>query len=126
MKFLLSSVILPLAFLSSSVSANPQGYYGNNGSYYGGQGALNTVAAIRKAGPYVDDAHVSLTGKLGRQVGKEHYEFSDGTGSITVEIDHEDLWGQQIGPNSRVMIYGEVDHEGYGVTIDVDMIRRAQ
>ena len=49
----------------------------------------------------------------------------DGTGTIVVEIDHELFWGQQLGAGSSVMLYGEADHEGYGVKVDVDMIRPA-
>ncbi len=121
MKLLLCSVTLTLTFFSNTLLANQHSYYGGQG-----MGALNTVAAIQSAGPYIDDAQVSLTGKLGQQVGEDYFQFSDGTGTITIEIDHEDLWRMQIKPNTRVMIYGEVDFEGYGATIDVDMIRRAQ
>lgn len=132
---LLKAVVIAAGFMSVVSFANATGttpapsngnFYGNqNGNYYGDQrmAGLNSVSAIKTSKMYLDDVPVSLTGTLGQQIGHEHYNFTDSTGSITVEIDSDKLWGQQIGPQTKVIIYGEVDHEGYGLKVDVDVIR---
>lgn len=99
---------------------------GANGGYGGftgpkAQGA-NTVAGALKAW---DDTMVTLRGKITRQVGHEKYEFTDGTGTIIVDIDDDDWYGISVGPNDTIEIYGEVDAEAFRRNeIDVKMIRK--
>ncbi len=130
---LASSLVTTFAFANAAAPVDAAAAPAQTQNYYGGQGyasghgfkPLNTIADIQNAGHYIDDMPVTLTGTLGRQLGYEHYEFSDGTGTITVEIDHDKFWGQQIGQGTTVSIYGEVDFEGYGLMVDVDMVRVA-
>ena len=135
---LLKTIIITTGFISAAAFANdgtnPDGYYGNqnmaqNGVYgsnmQNGFPELNTVAAIKNSKMYMDDFHVSLTGTLTKQLSYEHYEFTDATGTITVEIEADKMWGQKVSAQTPVTIYGEIDHEGYGLMIDVDMLRVA-
>ena len=39
------------------------------------------------------------------------YQFTDGTGTISVEIDEEDFAGQRIDANTQVEIWGKVDKD---------------
>ena len=141
MKKLITTSVLALTTLFSAVSfatandeatsapetaapltqPNPYGGYGQ----FGGNGfqPLNTVGAIQSAQGYIDDFPVTLQGTLGKQVGYEYYEFTDGTGTMVVEIDHEHFWGQQFAPGSQIMIYGEVDYKGHGIIVDADFVR---
>lgn len=89
------------------------------GGYTGGGAAAVTVAEALKMS---DDAWVTLTGKIDRQIGEEKYQFSDGTGVITVEIDDEDWRGLSVGSNDTVVIQGEVDRELTRRGIDVKYI----
>ncbi len=66
-----------------------------------------TVSAI-KAQPK-DDQKVTLEGTIVRKTGKERYQFTDGTGEISVEIDDEDFPNEPVGPTTRIRIEGEVD-----------------
>lgn len=69
----------------------------------------------------VDDAPVTLQGKLLRQVGKEKYIFSDGTGEIRVDIDAELFAGRRIDENTTVRLRGEVEKDFLqSPEIDVD------
>jgi len=91
------------------------------GGYTGGGAQSATVAEVLKM---PDDAWVTLTGKIDRQIGDEKYQFSDGSGTITVEIDDEDWRGLTVGPNDTVIIQGEVDRELTRREIDVKHIAK--
>jgi len=69
---------------------------------------LRTVAEVLRKP--IDDQPVQLTGSLVRQTGRETFVFRDATGEIQVEIDREDFpAGQPVGPDTIVVIDGEVD-----------------
>ena len=123
-----SLLLLPAVLLSTSVFATTvtQGFTGSTvqqQGFHGPSHALNTVKSVLDAGMFSDDTPVTLTGKITRSLGGEHYTFTDGSGSITVEIDHDKWFGIQVTPNTKIMINGEIDKEFTHTTIDVDYIR---
>lgn len=101
---------------------------GFQGPVAGGQGGYQGQAAgmtAKEAMSLPDDAHVTLTGNLVRQLPTDHekYVFRDATGEIVVEIDDDDFHGQTVTPQNTVRIYGEVDREfGRKTQIDVKTI----
>jgi uncharacterized protein (TIGR00156 family) len=74
-----------------------------------------------------DDRPVELTGTIVRQLDRETYVFSDGTGEIQVEIDREDFPADApVAADTRVTIHGEVDTRlGRAPEIDVERLRIA-
>ena len=89
------------------------------------QVTLNNVAAILK-NP-VDDQPVVLRGYLTRQVAKEKYIFSDGTGEIRVDIDDKHLRGVPVNDKTKVELHGEVEKDFLeSPEIDVDLVRIIQ
>lgn len=118
MTTLLRTLALPLAAIAifSSAPATAQ---------YVGPTTLKptTVAEVLKSG--TDDQQVLLRGQLLRKVGSEKYEFSDGTGTIRVEIDKKIFPREPIDDKTRIEIQGEVEKEFMSSPeIDVDSIRR--
>lgn len=133
---LLKTICTVAAFTSLSVMANisvpvdnavnQQGGYYNPAQPNGpmtGQMGLNSVASIQNSKSYLDDVPATLTGKITKQVGYEHYEFSDGTGTMVVEIEAEDMWGLTITPDTQVTIFAEVENEGYGPKVEAKAVR---
>ncbi|HIF9193210.1 TPA: YgiW/YdeI family stress tolerance OB fold protein [Photobacterium damselae] len=127
----ISLFLLPVTLLSTSVLAevSTQGFVsskaiqtqqqGFNGPTYG----LNTVKTVLDAGMFSDDTPVTLIGNITRSLGGEYYTFTDGTGSITIEIDHDKWFGTQVTPETKITIQGEIDKELNHTSIDVDYVR---
>ena len=59
----------------------------------------------------VDDTRVTLRGKIINRISNDMYLFTDGTGTIKVEIDEEDFAGQRVDANTQVEIWGKVDKD---------------
>lgn len=68
-----------------------------------------------------DDMRVTLKGKVIKRISGDHYLFSDGTGQITVEIDHEDMPNETITPSTVVKLYGEVDKDHFPSRVKIDV-----
>ena len=69
-----------------------------------------------------DDTPVVLTGKIDNALGDEKYQFTDGTGSIVIEVDDDSWRNVQITPNDTVQIRGDVDKGWFSTEIDVDEV----
>jgi len=89
---------------------------------YTGPGAQSvvTVAAAQAAS---DDTRVVLQGHITNRL-KDHekYEFKDTTGTISVEIDDEDLPPVPFDDKTLVKLTGEVDKGLMSREIDVDRV----
>ncbi|MBR6412106.1 MAG: NirD/YgiW/YdeI family stress tolerance protein [Alphaproteobacteria bacterium] len=83
-------------------------------------GPVSTVAEALKMR---DDTPVILEGKITRRLKKDTYQFTDSTGSITIEIDRKDWNGVDVRPTDTVRIQGEIDKDWLDTTIDVHSIK---
>ena len=83
-----------------------------------------TIAAItvEQAKQLSDDTPVVLTGKIEKSLGDEKYQFSDQTGSITLDIDNEDWNGVMVNEKDTVEVRGEIDKDMFSLEVDVDQI----
>lgn len=88
-----------------------------------GAQAITTVAAAQEA---VDDANVVLQGHIIKKLEDEKYEFKDSSGTITVEIDDEDLPPVAFDDKTKVKLTGEVDKGMMKREIDVDLVEVQQ
>jgi uncharacterized protein (TIGR00156 family) len=91
------------------------------GGYTGPGGAVvDTVAVANKAS---DDSAVILDGVIIKKLNNDDkYEFRDGTGTIIVDIDDEDLPVMAFNENTRVKLTGEVDKGWFQREIEVDRL----
>jgi uncharacterized protein (TIGR00156 family) len=71
-----------------------------------------------------NNTDVTLEGKIERKLRRGQYLFNDGTGTITVEIDHKEWRGQTVSPEDVVVLYGDVDRSYNGLKIEVDWIEK--
>lgn len=90
-----------------------------NGHAVASQNSVAQLSGLR------DGSMVRLQGRITKALHDEHYEFTDATGTVVVEIDH-DLWhGRTITANDVITLVGEVDVEYRPmkqVTVDVQMV----
>ncbi|MGO4390266.1 YgiW/YdeI family stress tolerance OB fold protein [Variovorax sp. M-6] len=115
MKISSKHILAALAFVVAGTAA---------AQYVGPSGVrLTTVAEVLKSGK--NDQQVMLQGVLLKKVGREKYEFSDGTATVRVEIDDKIFPRETIDEKTRVEIVGEFEKDFMtSPEIDVDTIRR--
>ncbi|MBK5538592.1 NirD/YgiW/YdeI family stress tolerance protein [Pseudomonas sp. TH05] len=89
-----------------------------------GAHAVTTVAAANDA---ADDTPVVLQGHVTKKLNNDDkYEFKDASGTITVEIDDEDLPPVAFNEKTRVKLTGEVEKSLMKREIDVDLVEIVQ
>lgn len=106
-------------FSSSDTSAKT----GQKDSYFAGNRAPITV---KQAQNMPDDSWVTLQGNIVKRVDDDEYIFRDATGTMKVEIDHDDWHGLNVTPGDRVEIHGELDRDDHIVEMEVKQIRRIE
>ena len=125
-------LLLPAVLLSTSVFATtapasstvqPINAVATQQGFSGPSVGLKTVKAVLNAGMFSDDTPVTLTGHITNSLGDEHYQFTDSTGSITVDIDHDKWFGAQVTPQTKITIQGKIDKELNSTSIDVNHVR---
>ena len=125
-------LLLPAVLLSTSVFATtapasstvqPINTVATQQGFSGPSVGLKTVKAVLDAGMFSDDTPVTLTGHITNSLGDEHYQFTDSTGSITVDIDHDKWFGAQVTPQTKITIQGKIDKELNSTSIDVNHVR---
>ena len=90
-----------------------------------GQYAVKTVEARVQsilAAP-ADGQHVLLRGEIVNKIDDEEYLFTDGTGTIQLDIDDKIRWGQVLAHGARVEVEGKVNKHFFGNGIDIDVDR---
>ena len=103
-----------LIFISISLYAQQSGFRGPRAQ------AITVAEALTLR----DDSPVVLRGYVIRFLGNKRYLFSDGTGTITIEIERR-VWGNlSIDENDLVEITGEIDRDRNRIEVEVDTIRR--
>lgn len=90
----------------------------------GFDGPAVATTKVSEALTFGDDTPVLLVGTIQKKLGGELYSFTDGTGTIVVEIDDDDWMGQTVKATDKVSIWGEVDKEWNSVKVDVDKITK--
>lgn len=81
-----------------------------------------SVTTVAQAADARHDTDVVLEGHIIAHQREKYYTFRDETGTMTVEIDRRDFRGQEVTPETRVRLYGEVDRSVRGRYIDVDRL----
>lgn len=122
-KVLMATLLASYSFAAFSQQGgftSPEGGAALGG--FKGPGLVSGVISVAQAKTFRNDAWVVLEGNVVRQVGKELYEFRDSSGTINVDISDKYWMGQNISPNDKVRIEGEVDKDWNSVEIDVTKV----
>ncbi|CAE6960645.1 Protein YgiW (plasmid) [Vibrio sp. B1REV9] len=84
---------------------------------------ISSVKQVLDAGMFSDDMPVTLTGNIKASLGGEMYLFTDSTGEVMIEIDHDKWLGQSATPATKLQLMGEIDKNLSGVKVDVNTIK---
>lgn len=119
--------LITAACLASLMSASAFAAYTGPNAGQVQAGAPQQVETVKAALAAPDDAPVILEGQITQRIEKDDYEFTDATGTVRVEIDH-DKWpaNVEVSAQQRVRLIGEVDRDSKGVEVDVDRIQIIQ
>ncbi|MGG4608273.1 YgiW/YdeI family stress tolerance OB fold protein [Providencia sp. Me31A] len=127
---------LPLIALISALVAAP--VFATNGGF-AGPGAVTTTSpqniqggfsgpnssetTVAKALELSDDSWVILRGNIVKQLDHKHYEFTDGTGTITLEISRKRWNGINVTPTDKVEVSGKIDKDWNSREVEVKQIQ---
>ncbi|WP_322803450.1 NirD/YgiW/YdeI family stress tolerance protein [Vibrio alfacsensis] len=122
---LISSLVLSASVLASENTIDQQGMLATSGGFDGPtqNDTLNTVEDVMNADWLVDGNKVTLIGHITMSLGHEQYTFADKTGNMTIKIDDDEWDGQDVTPNDKVKIVGEIEKNDSANAVDVDWIR---
>ncbi len=84
----------------------------------------STNMTISQVKSQYDDALVTFTGKIIKQIDGEDYLVADSTDSIQVEIDNHIWRGLNVTPNDTIRIHGKVDKETFSTQVDAFSIEK--
>lgn len=125
MNKLISLLVLTSLSFTPALAIAQGGFSGTNNATAGGYTGPSTgQVKISEVTNFRDDTPVYLEGKIVSSLGNERYEFTDGSGTIIVDIDNEDWMGLSVGPKDKVGVWGEVDKDWNSIEIDVDRITK--
>lgn len=93
----------------------------NNGGFVDKKIQMMSISDVKKQ---PDDTYVAMQGYVTKRLSKNTYSFSDGTEQIDVEIKGKVWQGQNVSPQDKVMIEGEVDREDGMIIVEVWSIRK--
>lgn len=128
---------LPLIALIAALASAP--VFAVNGGFDGPGATQNTTAQKTQTGGFIgpnsgetnvaqalelsDDSWVILRGNIVKQLDEKHYEFTDGTGTINLEISHKRWNGINVTPKDKVEIRGKIDKDWNSREVDVKQIQ---
>ncbi|NEN75182.1 NirD/YgiW/YdeI family stress tolerance protein [Pelistega sp. NLN82] len=95
----------------------------NQNAGFTGQQAVSKVS---EASQWRDDQYVVLQGKIVKQIGKDDFIFSDGTGEIEIEVDDKAWYGQNITPADKIKVFGEVDKSWNRTEVEIHRIEKVK
>jgi len=88
--------------------------------------APTQITTVKQALTLKDNTPVKLKGYVVKATGDEKYQFSDQTGSMTVDID-DDLWqGKPVSAKTPVTLTGEIDIDykpAKRVEVDIEQVQ---
>ena len=86
--------------------------------------SYQTISTVKAAKQQADGNTVILEGHISDRahtVNPEEFWFQDETGGIKIEIN-QNIWrGQEVNPQQKIRILGEVDHNDFNNSVEIEV-----
>ena len=86
--------------------------------------SYQTISTVKAAKQQADGDTVVLEGHISDRahtVNPEEFWFQDETGGIKIEIN-QNIWrGQEVNPQQKIRILGEVDHNDFNNSVEIEV-----
>lgn len=86
--------------------------------------SYQTISTVKAAKQQADGNTVVLEGHISDRahtVNPEEFWFQDETGGIKIEIN-QNIWrGQEVNPQQKIRILGEVDHNDFNNSVEIEV-----
>ena len=86
--------------------------------------SYQTLSTVKAAKQEADGNTVVLEGHISDRahtVNPEEFWFQDDTGGIKIEIN-QNIWrGQEVNPQQKIRILGEVDHNDFNNSVEIEV-----
>ncbi|WP_417605216.1 YgiW/YdeI family stress tolerance OB fold protein [Oceanimonas baumannii] len=83
------------------------------------------ITTVAEARHLADDSRIILSGRIVRRLDDDEFLFSDGTGTIKIEMDDGDWRDLRRHRRSRILIWAEVDRDDDHTELEVERVRPA-
>ena len=123
----------PVFAATSDVNSSANGGFNGPGTVTNSQtqstqtggfsGPNNSETTVAKALDMSDDSWVILRGNIVKQLDNKHYEFTDGTGTITLEISPKRWNGVNVTPTDKIEVRGKIDKDWNSREVEVKQVQ---
>ena len=86
--------------------------------------SYQTISTVKAAKQQADGNAVVLEGHISDRahtVNPEEFWFQDETGGIKIEINQNIWHGQEVNPQQKIRILGEVDHNDFNNSVEIEV-----
>lgn len=81
------------------------------------------ISSVNEVNNMPEDETVYIQGSIIEDLGDENYLFSDGSGTINIEIDEDLIQGNSITPEAIVWIEATVDKKGNITSLEAEEVQ---
>lgn len=82
--------------------------------------------SVARAATLPDESHVTVIGRITNQMGKNTYNFTDGSDSMIAHIGKKDWHGQIVSPKDKVILKGKVVKDDGITYFDVKSVKKVK
>lgn len=99
------------------------GDYGKSVSSGGFNDVATQPMSVANVAKQAEDTYVTMQGFITKRLSDNEYHFSDGTGSIVLEIKDKIWRGQVVSPKDKIAVFGVVEENDGQMIVDVKSLK---
>lgn len=117
--------LLWLTLTLAPAQAHDNWHYDQDREYRDNYRERLPITSVAEAKHLRDDSRIILSGHIVRRLDDDEFLFSDGTGTIKIEMDDDDWRKLRRHRRGRILIWAEVDRDDGRNELEVERVRPA-